>query len=292
MKALSIILALILTALSEFTLKAQKKDFLQDFNFTEYLINTKKDYVSARLNIHLNLKKAIDPATVDSFYFLLGQCHYFTGQLDSASFYWEKIHHGHPFYYQGRFYAVLMHLYRKEYDKASLVLSSIQPEDSFMLELLNYEKSVLYLLTQQWTDFEKVKEQFTFRFFALSSFEKNLLQNYEEIKSFRPKSFLLAGLLSALIPGSGKFYASKPGEGAAAFLMVGSLAALTAENAIKDGFNDPKTLLLGGGFLVFYSGNILGSIVAVKSRREEFKRLKEDEILTDNHILLRNIFFR
>ena len=104
------------------------------------------------------------------------------------------------------------------------------------------------------------------------------------------KSPLLAGFLSAVIPGTGKIYAGRVGEGVSAFLTVGTLGAITGEQWYKHGFKDWRTLVAGSLCAVFYLGNIYGSYMSVSIENDE--RIASDNllILYHLHIPLRSIF--
>jgi tetratricopeptide (TPR) repeat protein len=76
------------------------------------------------------------------------------------------------------------------------------------------------------------------------------------------KSPVLAGVLSAILPGSGYFYAEHYGDGITAFLInglfiAGTVAAINQENYAVAG-------IVGGIGVPFYLGNIYGSANAAK----------------------------
>ena len=96
------------------------------------------------------------------------------------------------------------------------------------------------------------------------------LEEYEKMKDFKPKSMVFAGVLSAMVPGLGKIYAGKTGEGIAAFFTVGTTGLLACENYRKSGWRNYKTIIFSSLFTIFYGGNILGSYYSVKRRRDEF----------------------
>jgi len=86
-----------------------------------------------------------------------------------------------------------------------------------------------------------------------------LLDQYETLPR---KSEVLAGLMSALVPGSGYFYAEHYGDGITAFVInalaiAGIVTAAGQENYAVAG-------IVGGVGLPFYFGNIYGSANAAK----------------------------
>lgn len=113
---------------------------------------------------------------------------------------------------------------------------------------------------------------------------------YDKLRGFRHRSPVLAGVYSALVPGLGKWYAGKKKQGIAAFLPVIGLAALTYEAYRKDGVKSARFIGFGTLFTIFYVGDIWGSTLAVKIRRNEFNKEYDNKILFDMHIPLRNFF--
>jgi outer membrane protein assembly factor BamD (BamD/ComL family) len=87
----------------------------------------------------------------------------------------------------------------------------------------------------------------------------NLLDQYQNLPR---KSEILAGVMSAVVPGSGYFYAEHYGDGVTAFLInalaiAGIVTATYHENYAVAG-------IVGGIGLPFYFGNIYGSANAAK----------------------------
>lgn len=93
--------------------------------------------------------------------------------------------------------------------------------------------------------------------------------------ALKRKSPALAGILSVIIPGSGKAYAGKWKDGLVSFLMTSS----TAFMAVR-GFNkNAKSFYpwaMGTLSVVYYSGNIYGSTQAAY----KYNKDKEDELVS------------
>ena len=99
------------------------------------------------------------------------------------------------------------------------------------------------------------------------------------------KSPWLAGLLSTIIPGSGKIYAGRWKDGLIALFMTSS----TAFVSIKGFQNDHHKFYpwaLGTIAAVYYSGNIYGSSQAAKKynegKEDALSQKAYDYILSDN----------
>ena len=99
---------------------------------------------------------------------------------------------------------------------------------------------------------------------------KNGLEEFrEEWKSSEwseDKSPLLAGTLSALLPGTGSFYAERPREGAYALILTALLYLSGAETA-RDGQTELSVFLYGMG-LVFHAGSVYASVNSVHRRND------------------------
>lgn len=113
-----------------------------------------------------------------------------------------------------------------------------------------------------------------------------LVREYENLPR---KSELLAGILSAILPGSGYVYAGQYGDGLTAFVLNGLFIAGTV-TAVQNAWY-PAAALTGGIGLPFYVGNIYGSANAAKKynirvRREMRARIAGslDTIIDDKRI--------
>jgi outer membrane protein assembly factor BamD (BamD/ComL family) len=86
-----------------------------------------------------------------------------------------------------------------------------------------------------------------------------LLDQYQNLPK---KSAALAGIMSAVVPGSGYFYAGHYGDGITAFLINGLAIAGTVTAISQE--NYAVAAIVGGIGLPFYFGNIYGSANAAK----------------------------
>ncbi len=92
--------------------------------------------------------------------------------------------------------------------------------------------------------------------------QKNILDFYNQKKNPPYKSSLLSGILSGLIPGSGKIYLGEIGDGITAFIATSLFAFLSYDNF--NAKHDFRGWLFAGIGLFFYGGNIYGSIAAAQ----------------------------
>ncbi len=76
------------------------------------------------------------------------------------------------------------------------------------------------------------------------------------------KNPITAGILSAIIPGAGKIYTEKYGDGITAFLLTAALGTLAYTNS--KAHHQFRAWLFGGLTLLFYAGNIYGSVASAQ----------------------------
>ena len=116
------------------------------------------------------------------------------------------------------------------------------------------------------------------------------MENCRQIQMFRPKSPWVAGIMSVVIPGSGKIYAGKTGQGIITFIQNLALGLQAYEAYRRDGWKSPRFLVYGGLFTFFYVGNIWGSALTVHVRRQEFNDKVNEQILFNMQIPIRTVF--
>lgn len=260
---------------------------LNEISFVHHLMSL-NDFNSAVFQ--MNKLKPTDKLMIDSINYLKGWCLYSTKKLDSSANYFLQVSPASSMYIKSRFFAAYNYSYLGEYTLAESILQHGLPEDSSILQLKNFELAGISLLKRDLPAFESYSKNFTYRFYPIATEEKKLQKYYQKAKEFKPRSPLIASTLSAIVPGLGKVYAGRRGEGVAAFLMTTSMGLVTWENFRKDGIKDPKTIVAGSIFSLFYIGNIWGSWFSVKMRRNEINYYINHQVLFDIQIPLRTFF--
>lgn len=130
----------------------------------------------------------------------------------------------------------------------------------------NYKLSTL-LLRKDWKNAEAYQTSVT------SPINKTLSGITGKGVLLKRKSPVLAGLLSTIIPGSGKVYSGKWKDGLISFVMTSSASFVAVRGFVKDG-KSIYPWVLGTMAVAYYSGNIYGSAVAAKKYNTD----KEDEL--------------
>lgn len=114
-----------------------------------------------------------------------------------------------------------------------------------------------------------------------------LLEDFTERgKDIPQKSKFLAGLLSAIIPGTGKIYAKRTTDGLVSFFTIAATAWQAYDGFKKDGVKSVKGWISGSLGAFLYIGNIYGSAVAVKIHNKQH----EENLFKDIEITV-NVYF-
>ena len=223
----------------------------------------------------------------DTLQYLRGWANYSAKRLEAAAEAFDRVPLDSPFHDKSLFFNVISNAHLGNYARSSELLETY---DGPYKELKSLEKAGIALLEGRAADFVTAADGFTFSQYALTESERALQGIYNERYFDRSKSPALAAAASAVVPGLGKVYAGELSEGVAAFLTVGSLAAITAENWAKYGVKNWKTLLFGTLGAVFYIGNIYGSYVSVSIHNNDLRNAQDTAILYHIHIPLRSVF--
>jgi len=143
------------------------------------------------------------------------------------------------------------------YQLSEIQLYPFSTEDSFTLNYFNKLTSASFLLGSS----ELISEDEIINPFDGS--ETKTIASFYDMKTNPPyKSPALAGVLSAVIPGSGKMYVNEWGDGITALLATGLLAFLAYDNFRAD--HKTRAWIFTGLDAFFYAGNVYGSIAAAQ----------------------------
>ncbi|HEX3008067.1 MAG TPA: hypothetical protein VHO90_10670 [Bacteroidales bacterium] len=272
---------------------AQTDDSLkvrEDVRFTHYLV-TSGQYNDAIYFInHLDLNRTSFKSYLDSIYFLKGWAYYSTKTLDSASHYFLLTTPQTSLGVKSRFFSAYNYIYKRNFAEGDQILQSMALPDSQLIELRFLQQAGIALLNRNFSEFEQIRGNFTDKWYSLSETEGKLNDYYDILSTKRMKSPWIAGAMSMIVPGSGKIYAGKVGEGISALFSNAILAGITIENYRKAGPRNFKTIFFGSLFTIFYCGNVYGSMISVQVVNNEFNSIYDNKILFDIHIPLRTIF--
>ncbi|MGZ3862373.1 MAG: hypothetical protein ACXVPN_03350 [Bacteroidia bacterium] len=225
----------------------------------------------------------------DSLNYYMGWAAYNLRSLDTSVEYLSKVRKKSPFYTKSLFYSVNNYSYLQKYPEA-LRASALSFEDTNYRQLSYLQTAGVYLLQRNHKAFDSIKNYFDYSNYNVASEQKEMLVYDKKLRSFKKRSPLVAGLLSAAVPGLGKFYAGKKGQSLATAAVCFVTAIVAAENLYRGGPTSPQFIITGTIFSFFYVGNIWGSVLSVKFARQSFNNKTDNEIRVSIHLPLRRIF--
>lgn len=238
------------------------------------------------------LTKTGDDKTLrDSLLFMKAWSYYNLKKLDSAAFFFSQVDTFIESYAKAKFFGCICMAYEKNYYAAKEFLASPFLEKENEIRLKPFLLSGIFLLERNFKSYNELRSTLDTNWFPVSVEIKKLDKYANLLSSYKEKKKINAAILSAIIPGLGKVYAGRPGDGASAFLITSSLGLVSYENFRKDGWKDIKTLFFSGLFLTYYLGNIIGSYYSVNLERYEFYEQIDYNILFDLHIPVRTVYF-
>ncbi len=265
-----------------------KGQFDHEISFARHLMG--RGHFKEALFVLEDLKPEKNPQK-DSLNFLLGRILYGQKDLETSARYLTKVSNESPFFHQSLFFAAYNHAYLNNTNiSGELLFSTDFSSDARLIYMRNFQYSGLALLDRDMESFQKIRKKLNNEFFLTQAEEKNFISYYEQIKNYPQKSPYLAGFMSMLIPGAGKIYAGKTSEGIANFLYTGALLATTYDLYASFGAENPFFIISAIVSGIFYTGNVWGSMVAVKRVQNEFNYEIDQRILLDMHIPLRKLF--
>ncbi len=226
----------------------------------------------------------------DSFNYFLGWAHYSVKDLEQSTTSLLKVGKESPFYFKSHFFAAYNQIYLENYSDAHQIFRQMNIQQEPNLSLLNFEQAGMKMLQENWQEAQIQIKQINTGNASLSQQVVALTEIYKEHEAHRSKSPVVAGVMSGIIPGSGKIYAGKTGSGIASMLGSAGLGFITWENYRKGGISNAKTIIFGSIFAVNYVANIYGSVISVKIIENEYTHNIHNQILFQLHIPLRNFF--
>ena len=264
------------------------KPVSDDFEFFNYLIDN-----GLRRDARTLASGAYSHS--DTLDFLRAKILFADMRLGQASGLFAKVPYDSPFGAESFFYRVLSLTKVGDYNRASESLNSKSLPTSFSeggpyAELAALQSAGLALLRMDRDEWGKRSALFTYSDYALEDSERVLTEISHSRFDTKGKRPGLAALASTVIPGAGKVYAGRFGEGVTAFMTVGSLGAITAENWKKHGLKDWRTILAGSLCATFYLGNIYGSYMTVSIEKDERIADENTVIIYHLHLPLRTVF--
>ncbi len=263
----------------------------KELPFIEYLI-AKEEY-NAAIKLLSSYPKNIETQSqdlIDSINYLNGWSLYSSKQLNESVKYFKQVSFNSCFYSKSQIFASYNNTHLKNYSEAIDLLNKFSPKNKQDSIIKNYLKSGVYLLNRDFTNYSLYQDELDKEFYGIK--KENIIINSiaDELYTHKRKSTTIAAILSSIVPGSGKIYLGKTGQGISSLLIVTGLGLVTAENFNKRGPEKFSSILFASAFTSFYLGNIYGTIKLSKISNEEYNSYEDAKILFNIHIPLRNLY--
>lgn len=130
-----------------------------------------------------------------------------------------------------------------------------------------------YLMQKQWREADEV-------FMALQANGTDKAAMYRQYAvqgaNLPNRNPFLAGILSAILPGAGRFYTGRTGDAIASLIIVGFTGWQAYDGFNRDGITSVKGWTFGTIGGAFYLGNIYGSVISARV----YNRTVENEFLS------------
>ena len=260
-----------------------------DLGFAEHLVN--KGYYLEALFL-LDSAGQCSGVDNDTANYLRGWSLYSLEKLQRSAEYLLKVEPTSQYYPKAHFFASYDFIHIGRYGEALKILAKPGTETLRYAPLTAFERAGISLLKRDTAGFRLSIDSVDRSRFELANYIDKLEKLSADLRTHKAKSPVVAGLMSAVLPGSGKWYAGKRGGAISAFLANAGLGLVTWENGRKSGYTSARTLLFGSAFLVSYVANIYGAVVSVKIQEKDYYESTNNTILFNLHIPLRNIFDR
>lgn len=226
----------------------------------------------------------------DSVNYILAKTYFSIQDFENSLHYFQKTTADKNSWRESRYYSSLSLNYLNRSDEAFTLLENYNENDINFKQLHYLNCAGTSLLQYKLSEAKTYIELFSNDWYPVAEQQENIMMIYDEMSKFKKKSPFIAASLSTLVPGLGKVYAGRMGEGISAFLINAGLGLVTYENFRKDGFLDAKTIFFGALFTTFYVGNIWGSALSVKLIKDEFIDESNEQILFNLRVPLRLIY--
>ena len=210
------------------------------------------------------------PRESEKIRYKIAICYRFAGQTEQAIQNFHRLLRTHP---EGRFisrayYQIgATYFLTDQFGQAALFLQETLPRITDTPQHAEAEQLIglSYLMQKQWSEAGEVFK--TLQGSEVNSVSQKAIvyHNYAEAGADLPtRSPFLAGILSTIVPGSGRLYTGKLGDAFTSLFLVGITGWQAYDGFQRDGLSSAKGWALGTLSGIFYVGNIYGSVISAR----------------------------
>ena len=261
-----------------------------ELSFAGYLTDNKQ-YEDASFLLKTMLRyPAVSEERLDSIRYMLARVFYLEQKLDSSNYYFSQLRPASAFAAEAGIFRSFGLMYQSRFSDAEVLLNktkSLPDADTGFVQFMQSANDILR------DDFTRIRQQIKgkgSRSTILAREEEHLKKLADDKEKNKRKSALAAGLLSAVLPGSGKFYAGYRGQAIAAFIPCFIFGVAALETYFRSGPARFPFIASSSLFGIFYLGNIWGGALSVKTYHEKRNLEIRNQVLLDVQIPMHRLF--
>jgi len=256
-------------------LTAQTRDSSKNadiYRFAEFLYE-QKDYERAA-GEYLRFTYLNNGDLTDSILFKVANCNANVENWDKAEEYYNHLYTKFPssdYLAKSKFNIALIHYSKKEY-KTSLQLIDkyLSKQENILLQSDFKTLQALNLIHMaKWDQSHNVLKKINTKDPVVLSKAKTLVELSLKGQALKYKSPALAGIMSSVIPGTGKFYTKRNQDALYSLVLVGLMTWQAYDGFNEKGTKSVKGWLYASAGFIFYTGNIYGSVVSARLYNEK-----------------------
>lgn len=266
------------------------QSFNKEMDFVSHLQNI-GEFEEGLLYLEFIDEKYFSAGQQDSLYYYKGKFHYRLKNFNPSISSFSMVSNDSDYLWNyAAMYSSIQYSYLKHYEKAIDAANRTRNLVGTKAELKKLFIVGNELLRRNTTAVDYLQPSFDLSYYQFKSHYEELLDLNKQIKEHKPKSPFVAGVLSGLLPGLGKYYQGMIGQGTMALITTGIFGLQAYEGYRKDGPKSARFIVFGSLLSVFYVANIWGSVVSVRIQNRDFNTSIDESILVNMHIPLRNLY--
>lgn len=228
---------------------------------------------------------------VDSLFFIKGRYYYELKEVEKSISAFAQVGPSIKSLNEvSRIYVGFQLSYARRFTEARMQFHDFGTSDSLRASLVNFELAAISLLERDLDGYSYYATRYKDEFYVLSDYQKDMDGIYSELLDRNRKSPVVAGVLSAIVPGSGKLYNGQIGPGIMGLVSTGIFGLQAYEGYRKDGLKSARFIIFGSLFSTFYIANIWGSAVSVRVAEQRYNHTVDEAIFINMHLPIRLLY--
>ena len=282
-----LIVSLFILKIQLFNAQVVGNDIAINTSFINYLIDEECFDESLKC---ISIAKKKSKLSYDSLQFLEATVFLKMKKLDTATLIFNQISSTSNLFFKSQLNAVFCQAYIGNHENIENRLLTLIPSNEVENEVLSIINLYSKLLNTNYNKFDQEFINLRIETEYLKPYVEYLSNYRKEYDKIKTKSPFLGALFSAVIPGSGKFYAGYRKKALSTTIGVIPAGAVCSEMLIKNGPRSPHFIVSSAIFFVYYTGNIVGSFYSVPIYKQEKLDELNKKVCIDIHHIIRRSF--